>query len=333
MTRWQQQIKKSIKNITSLCKLLYHAHDSNSLQVHLLIKQFSNVANNQFPLLVPQPFAQRIEIGKPSDPLLLQVLPTSSENNKISGFTNDPLEEKQYTPIPGLIHKYHGRVLLLITNKCSINCRFCFRRHSNQSVCEWSDVIRYITKNKSISEVILSGGDPLMLDDNKLKKILTLLTKIPTIKRIRIHTRMPITVPERITHQLLNTLQISKNKLVIVTHCNHPNEIDQTVISTCKKIHANGIVLLNQTVILKQINDNASTLITLSEKLLTARILPYYLHVLDKVTGSGHFYVPAQSIHKIQLELMKKLPGYLVPKIVIDKPHRFAKQLFDDLYK
>ncbi|MBU0744480.1 MAG: EF-P beta-lysylation protein EpmB [Gammaproteobacteria bacterium] len=267
-----------------------------------------------FPLLVPKSFAAKIKPNDKNDPLLLQVLPQKSELETVPGFGIDPIWEREHSPVTGLIHKYHGRVLLLATNICAVNCRFCFRRHLQEKITDWQKVFSYIKDDPSINEVILSGGDPLMLKPKELQNIMDRLAVIPHVKRIRIHSRVPIVMPERITAKLIK----SKIPVVLVVHCNHSNEISPAVVKALKLLCQQNITIFNQSVLLKGVNDSSQTLIALSERLFDAGVTPYYLHILDKVKGAAHFYVDIKRAKRIYLEMQKKLSGYLMPKLVVE---------------
>jgi L-lysine 2,3-aminomutase len=267
-----------------------------------------------FPLQASKSFITRIKPNDINDPLLLQILPQLDELKKTKGFVTDPLAEKQHSPITGLIHKYPDRALLLVTNACAINCRFCFRRHSQDKITDWQKVFTYIKDHPTISEVILSGGDPLMLVADKLIDIIKQLAKISTIKRLRIHSRVPIAMPEHIIPRLTQT----RLPIILVVHCNHPNEIDSNVMRALRNLQQTGVIIFNQSVLLKGVNDNANILIALSEKLFEVGVLSYYLHLLDKVKGAAHFYVGKTRAKQIHTEIQAKLPGYLVPKLVVE---------------
>jgi|GEM_PF-18490 len=296
---------------------------------------------HHYPLKVPRSLVMRMRKCDRNDPLLLQILPrflelvvgesiTVPRSKDVSGepqYTIDPLQENSFSPIRGLLHKYHGRVLLLLTQNCPINCRFCFRRHLRQQVEDWSRVFAYLECDFTITEVILSGGEPLLWPDKKIAKLLQQLSAIGHIKRIRIHSRMPIVVPERVTSNLIDALGAvntvtGHSNLTLVIHCNHPQEIDEDVVQALKKlrrgVNGNGITLLNQSVLLKGINDSADVLVTLSEKLFASGVLPYYLHLLDRVSGSAHFNVDENEAKILLAQMMQRLSGYLVPKLVRD---------------
>jgi len=282
--------------------------------------------NQKIPNKIATTFAAKIKANNPNDPLLLQILPQTKEQQKHAGFFQDPLGEKAVQPIQGLLHKYFGRVLLLVTNDCPIYCRFCFRRYLNDVITDWQSVLKYIARNSEIKEVILSGGDPLMLKSHELATIINKLAKIKHVQILRVHTRVPIAMPKLITPKLITALTSTRLPVVMVVHSNHPQELDAKVATAVKKLKRANIFVLNQSVLLKKINDNAKTLIALSEKLFATGILPYYLHLLDKVQGTAHFYVGstrAKKLHKIMIE---KLPGFLVPKLVYEKNGAKSKQ-------
>ncbi|MGE3920417.1 MAG: EF-P beta-lysylation protein EpmB [Gammaproteobacteria bacterium] len=291
-------------------------------------------ATTLFPLKTTHSFVARMEKSNVNDPLLLQVLPLFAEFSKNDNFTNDPLSEMDVNPIPGLLHKYHGRVLLTLTGSCAVNCRFCFRRHfpykeNMPGTQGFKHIMNYISKDPSINEVILSGGDPLNVNDNYLKKMIGAFSEIKHLKRVRIHSRLPIVLPERITQELMTVLTSTRLKTIMVLHCNHPNEIDEQVQKAVSRLYNTGIPILNQTVLLKKINDNAETLCALSEKLFDSNITPYYLHLPDKVAGTIHFYVSKEFAKQIYREMIQTLPGYMVPKLVEEIPGIKSKQIID----
>jgi L-lysine 2,3-aminomutase len=285
-----------------------------------------------FPFRAPRAFLQRIKNSNKKDPLLRQVLPTAAENKKLAGFVLDPLNELNAQIIPGLIHKYQGRVLLTVTSECPIHCRFCFRRHFpfERNVLEpknWQKILKYIRDKKNISEIIFSGGEPLIIPAQKLAELISDLSKISHVKRLRIHTRLPIVMPEKITTKLLQALVSSRLQVVMVLHCNHANEIDENVKKTCNKIIENRIIILNQSVLLRGVNDSVKVLADLSEKLFSIGVIPYYLHMLDKVTGVQHFAVSKKNARALMKKISCVLPGYLVPKLVEERPELPAKKL------
>lgn len=268
----------------------------------------------EFPLLVPESFAARIKPDDPNDPLLLQILPQACELQEATGYGPDPIDEAKYSPVPGVVRKYPGRVLLLATNICAMNCRFCFRRHSQEKITDWRRVFSYLQDDPTINEVILSGGDPLMLKPEALHEIMEQLAVIPHIKKIRIHSRVPIAMPERITADLIRP----KIQTILIIHCNHPQEINAEVAQALAILHKRGITIFNQSVLLRGINDDSDVLTALSEKLFSVGVIPCYLHLLDQVQGAAHFYVEMARAKQIYNEMKEKLSGYLMPKLVIE---------------
>ncbi len=318
---WQKALIEAVTNPKELLQLL--ELDSN------LLTQ-AECAHKLFPLKVPRGYVTRMEKGNRRDPLLLQVLPVDLEEREVEGYSKDPLAEKQFNPIPGLLHKYKSRVLLTMTGACGIHCRFCFRRHfpyadNNPGNSGWIEVMDYIAKDSSIHEVILSGGDPLTMSDHLLSDFTEKLNNIPHLKRLRIHTRMPVILPERVCDELITWIKKLRLKTIIVVHCNHPNEINADVSIALAKLSQSGVTLLNQGVLLKDVNDNVETLRKLSENLFAEGVLPYYLHVLDKVQGAAHFDIDHTRAIELHNELSAQLSGYLVPKLVTEKPGAAGK--------
>lgn len=289
-------------------------------------------ARKLFALRVPQPFIDRMEKGNPHDPLFLQVMSSAQEFLQVDGFVKDPLDE-QHNAAPNVLHKYHNRLLLMVKNACAVNCRYCFRRHfpydQNQgNKTNWQKAIDYIASNPQIEEVIFSGGDPLMAKDNELEWLIKHLEKIPHLQRLRIHTRLPVVIPERITAKFCQILSESHLKTVLVTHINHQNEIDDKLANALFQLKQTGVTLLNQSVLLKGINDNALTLKNLSDALFQVGVLPYYLHLFDKVEGASHFYLDDATAVKIYQELQAITSGYLVPKLAREIAGEPNKTLF-----
>jgi EF-P beta-lysylation protein EpmB len=320
-TPWKQALTDAITDPHELITLL-------ELNPELLPK--AKAAAKSFPLKVPLSFLNRIRKGDPNDPLLQQILPMGAELEVTPGYDSDPLQENKYNPVSGLLHKYQGRVLLTFTSVCGINCRYCFRRHfpyeeNNPGTQGWQKALDYIANDPSISEVILSGGDPLIANDQTFKNFTLKLAEIKTITRFRIHSRMPIVLPERITPEFISAITSNAFKTILVVHCNHPNELSPDVTHAMHLLTNAGIVLLNQSVLLKNVNDSAPTLIALSEALFKAHILPYYLHVLDKVQGAAHFDLSRDQSILLHTEMAKALPGYLVPKLVCEQPGAASK--------
>jgi L-lysine 2,3-aminomutase len=318
---WQQALANAITNPQELCEVLALENDEFHKRVS---------PSTQFSLRVPRGFVARMEKGNWHDPLLLQVLPLAKELETTQGFCQDPLQEKQANPVPGLLHKYHGRVLLIAASGCAIHCRYCFRRYfpyedNTPGQSGWQPVLEYIAKDETISEVILSGGDPLILKDTSLNFLITKLAAINHVRILRFHTRLPVVLPERITPALIHALTASRLQPVVVIHCNHPREIDQNVQRALSALHNAGITLLNQFVLLRGINDNPDVLAGLSQQLFSCGVLPYYLHLLDPVQGAEHFAVSAEEGRHLIQQITARLPGYLVPKLVCELPGEAAK--------
>jgi len=276
---------------------------------------------HSFPLRVTKYFASLIEKGNALDPLLLQVLPDAREFQHVDGYTEDAVGDQQAMAVPGLIHKYHGRVLLTLTGACAIHCRYCFRRHfpySEASVDYNLDgqVMSYLSNHSEVSEVILSGGDPLMVSDHKLAELINRLNDFPHIRVLRIHSRLLSVLPERVTRAFIETLQLFRGQVVFVTHINHPNEITAHNQAAFRLLAGQAYTLLNQSVLLKGVNDSAQILCELSHSLFESKIFPYYLHRLDKVQGAAHFDLPVQESARIYKQLRSRLPGYLLPALV-----------------
>jgi len=291
---------------------------TNQLEKHT---EYDKRSEDLFPLLIPSFFANNIDFNNQYDPILKQVIPLKHELKKQNGYHNDPVGDMKASADNGVIHKYHGRVLLIASGLCAINCRYCFRRNFNYaenhaSGKNWKKAIDYIKSNKDINEVILSGGDPLMLSTKALNKLTIQLAKISHIKTLRIHTRIPIVAPDRITENFITWLNSLPFKKVMVLHCNHPNELNQNLREVLHRISHSNTFLLNQSVLLKDINDDAKILSQLSHRLFDFGIMPYYLNQLDKAKGTYHFRVSNKTAKSIHKKLLKILPGYLVPKLV-----------------
>lgn len=277
------------------------------------------LARKLFALRVPKSFAEKMEKGNRNDPLFLQAMASADEFLQAEGFVKDPLEE-QHSPAPNILHKYQNRLLFMIKNSCAINCRYCFRRHfpydevkSGKQI--WQQGLDYIAAHKEIEEVIFSGGDPLMAKDAELDWLITQLEQIPHIQTLRIHSRLPVVIPNRITETLCQRLLQSRLHIVLVTHINHANEIDEIFAQKMQMLKQANVVLLNQSVLLKGINNQAECLKQLSHKLFSIGILPYYLHLLDRVEGASHFFIEDAEALTIYRKLQKITSGYLVPKL------------------
>lgn len=276
-------------------------------------------ARRLFAMRVPMPFINKMEKGNANDPLFLQVMTDAAEFLQTPGFVKDPLQE-QDNAIPNLLHKYHNRVLLMVKGGCAVNCRYCFRRHfpyedNPGNKANWRKALDYIAQHSEIEEVIFSGGDPLMAKDRELAWLLKQLNQIPHLKTVRIHSRLPVVIPQRITPELCRLLADSPLNKVLVLHINHANEIDELLSKQLQPLKQAGVTLLNQSVLLKGINDDAHILKALNDKLFATGILPYYLHLLDKVEGASHFWIDDEQALAIYRQLITLSSGYLVPKL------------------
>jgi len=320
---WQQLLSHTINDPQQLIDLLELPQD--------FLQGAINGAR-EFALKVPQPYLSKIKKGDLNDPLLRQVLPINTETEQVSGYITDPLAEMDANHHDGLIHKYTGRVLIIMTGACAINCRYCFRRHfpyqeNRLGPEQWQQVVDYLKSDTSISEVIFSGGDPLATSDERLEKMITDLERIPHLKRLRIHTRLPVVIPQRITPKFISILQSSRFDNVMVLHVNHPNEIDHQTSELVTQLKTANVTVLNQSVLLKGVNDCVETLQHLSEKLFHSGILPYYLFTLDPVQGAHHFNISDEHAIEIFAKLQALLPGYLLPKLAREIPDRPSKTL------
>lgn len=318
---WQEQLADLVTDPLQLLQML----DLDAEAVG-----YSEQALQSFPLRVTRAYAARMQKGNAGDPLLLQVLPHHQETLAWSGFSDDPVGESRANPVKGLLHKYHGRVLLIATQSCAINCRYCFRRHfpyadNRAGRKQWQDALQYIEADNTIEEVILSGGDPMATSNTYLSWLVESVAAISHVKRIRFHTRLPLVLPDRIDRPLQQLLESLSQQVIIVIHANHPREFDDSVDQACRRLRESGAQLLNQSVLLQGINDTTEVLAELSERLLAAGVLPYYLHLLDKVSGAGHFATSLEHARTLIAELQARLPGYLVPRLVCEEPDKPGK--------
>jgi L-lysine 2,3-aminomutase len=310
--RWQHALTQAVTDPEELLDLL---------QLDSALLPAARAAARLFPLRVPRGFVARMQRGNPADPLLLQVLPLGVELQEIQGFSVDPVGDIGSRIAPGVLHKYQGRALLIATGACGVHCRYCFRRHfpygaENAGSDHWQTALSAIRADRSIHEVILSGGDPLSLNDRRLRELTQQLEQIPHVRRLRIHSRQPIVLPERVDATLLSWLRDLRLQKVMVLHVNHAQELDARVADACRALRDSGVTLLNQSVLLKGINDSSGALIDLSESLFAVGILPYYLHLLDRVQGAAHYEVSETTAQLLLRQLTAALPGYLVPKLV-----------------
>ncbi|MEO5362326.1 MAG: EF-P beta-lysylation protein EpmB [Magnetococcus sp. DMHC-8] len=283
-----------------------------------------------YPLRVPSAWAGRMAWHDPRDPLQRQVMPSGEELRPAVGFVTDPLAEQAGRTLPGLLQKYAGRVLLQVSGACPIHCRFCFRRHDGyanlpDSQSAWSPVVAAIANDPSLREVVLSGGDPLMQSDRFLMALVRRLADIPHLQRLRVHSRMPVVTPRRVGPRLLQWLTATRLTPVLVIHCNHPAELDATVLAGLTRLQQAGVLVLNQSVLLRGVNDDPAILADLCETLVNHRVLPYYLHLLDPVAGSAHFQVDREQARSLISQLQARLPGYAVPKLVWEQPGQPSK--------
>ncbi len=307
---WQCELRQSLHDPMDLLQQLDLSNSELAQQIQL---------TPHFRLRVPKSYVARMRQGDPYDPLLRQVLPVLAERRQIATFSTDPTGDVRSEQIPGLLSKYQGRILLIVTGACAIHCRYCFRQHYNYSAVQSLPntlVLDAIRADSSIREVILSGGDPLTVTDSRLAELAEQLARIPHLKRLRLHTRLPVILPQRVNEELLSWLTQFRLQPIVVIHANHANEINESVGYSLQRLWEAGVTVLNQAVLLRGVNDNADALINLSETLFHYRVLPYYLHQLDRVQGATHFEVAEKVAHQLLEQMKITLPGYLVPKLV-----------------
>ncbi|WP_448673151.1 EF-P beta-lysylation protein EpmB [Pseudoxanthomonas mexicana] len=320
--RWQQALREAVRDPRELLDLL---------GLDRLAPRLSDEAMVQFPLRVPRGFVARMRRGDPSDPLLRQVLPLDDEMRPMPGFGLDAVGDGAAKTAPGVIQKYRGRALLVATGSCAIHCRYCFRRHfpyAEETAARdgWREAVDLIRQDASIEEVLLSGGDPLSLSNGKLAELTSALADIPHLRRLRIHSRLPIVVPERVDDGLMGWLSTLPWPVTLVVHANHANEFDGTVDAALGRLRAAGVHLLNQAVLLRGVNDSVDALAALSERGFAAGVLPYYLHQLDRVAGVAHFEVDDAHARALHAGLAARLSGYLVPRLVREIPGDTGKR-------
>ncbi len=313
---WQEAMKTAVRDPVRLCRMLDLPSEFDKAAVR---------AAESFPLFAPLAFVAKMKSRDPHDPLLRQVLPLAEELDETPGFSSDPVGDLNAELRPGLIKKYHGRSLLIVTGACAVHCRYCFRREfpyedAPRSPATWQPSIDAIAADESIDEVIFSGGDPLTLVDSQLEDLAERLAEIPHLSRLRVHTRLPIMIPERVTAALIHWLTNTRLTPIVIVHANHPAELDQAVADALARLVDAGIPLLNQSVLLRGVNDDEEVLEQLSRRLVDLRVIPYYLHQLDRVHGAAHFEVPIQRGIELIGHLQRRLPGYAVPRYVQEKP-------------
>jgi EF-P beta-lysylation protein EpmB len=318
---WQRELADAVRDPGELCRLL---------AIDLPLADEARRSAAGFPLLVPRAFVARMRKGDRHDPLLLQVLPVVAERQVAAGFSADPLAEAAALAAPGLVQKYAGRALVLATGACAINCRYCFRRdfpyaESGATRAGVEAAVDAVAADPTIHEVILSGGDPLLLDDERLGRLFERIEAIPHVRRLRIHSRLPIVLPTRVTESLTAILAATRLATVVVVHANHPAELDAAVAAALARLAAARVILLNQAVLLAGVNDSVAVLATLSERLVEIGVLPYYLHLLDRVQGTAHFEVSEDAAKCLHEALRGRLPGYAVPRLAREVPGEPAK--------
>lgn len=318
---WQMLWREAVRDPRELLEMLALPH---------LAARISDQAAAQFPMRVPLGFIAKMRRGDAHDPLLRQVLPVLEEDEIAEGFSFDAVGDAAAKGGTGVIHKYHARALLITTGSCAIHCRYCFRRHfpygeETAASSHWAQAIAYLKSDASITELILSGGDPLSLSTGKLKELTDALIDLPQLKRLRIHTRLPVVLPERIDNELLSWIDGLRLPLAVVIHANHANELCESVAEAITRLKNHNATLLNQAVLLKGVNDSVEEQTALSERLFEIGVLPYYLHQLDKVQGAAHFQIEDRQARDIHHGMMRALPGYLVPKLVRETPGEASK--------
>ncbi|HWU68455.1 MAG TPA: EF-P beta-lysylation protein EpmB [Stenotrophobium sp.] len=310
--RWQHVLRDAFSDPAELLDYLGLPPDHPDLRL---------ARTRDFSLRVPRGFAGRMRKGDPADPLFRQVWPGYREDLEVDGFSKDAVGDLHKLRHGGVIHKYRGRALIVATGACAVHCRYCFRRHfpygdSLAARNHWREALAVLATDASIEEAILSGGDPLSLSDEKLAELAEALDAIPHLRRLRIHTRQPIVLPERVDDDLLAWLGQGRLQKIVVLHVNHANELDADVALALGRLHNRGIPLLNQAVLLRGVNDNAAALVNLSKRLFECGVLPYYLHLLDRVQGAAHFEVQEEAASMLMREISSQLPGYLLPRLV-----------------
>jgi EF-P beta-lysylation protein EpmB len=321
---WQRLLRQAITSPAELFRQL--KLDPSSLPAVLQ-------AAGEFSVMVPPGYLAKMEPGNSDDPLLLQVLPQAAEvAAQPPGYQHDPVGDDAASPHAGLIHKYHGRVLLITTGACAVHCRYCFRRHypyakGSASLQQLQPALDWIRQHDDIEEVILSGGDPLMLSDSRLNQLISTIETIPHVQRLRFHSRLPVVLPERITTELLDRLQQSRLEILMVIHANHPAELDDSVAHACGLMRAADVLLLNQSVLLNGINNRPDVLEKLYKRLFSLGVQPYYLHLLDKVHGAAHFDVDETSARRLYADVSARLPGYMTPRLTREIGGERSKRL------
>ncbi|WP_437205070.1 EF-P beta-lysylation protein EpmB [Planctomicrobium sp. SH664] len=312
---WQFSLSQAVRDPAQLLERL-------QLPSNLLAEL--QQAQTDFPLLVPESYLQRIQPGNAADPLLLQVLPLGAEVNAVPDFVLDPVGDGAARRAPGMLHKYQGRALLIAHHSCAVHCRYCFRRHypydeEPKSLAAWEPALTEIAADSSLHEILLSGGDPLLLSDRRLFALIDQLEDIPHLRRLRIHSRLPIVLPDRVTRDFIQRLKSLRLRSYLVVHANHAQELTGDCATALEELVAAGIPVMNQAVLLKGVNDSVEALEELCERCVDLGVLPYYLHQLDRVQGAAHFEVPVSRGLELIAALRVRLPGYAVPRYVVEE--------------
>lgn len=312
--KWQEELRQAVRTPEELCR---------RLQLPAELAAGAADGAGGFPVFVPPSYLARIRPSDPSDPLLRQVLPVAAETDDVEGFSRDPVDDASAALQPGVLQKYHGRALLITTGVCAVHCRYCFRRHfpyeqAPHSEAAWDHTLASIASDETISEVILSGGDPLMLVDRTLASLVEKIAAIPHVRRLRVHTRLPIMIPSRVTDELIDWLANTRLTSLMVIHANHAQELSDEVATQLARMRQQGIMLLNQAVLLRGISDSVDVQVSLSERLIEIGVTPYYLNQLDRVQGAAHFEVPTDKGKRIIEAMRRRMPGYAVPRYVQD---------------
>ncbi len=320
---WQEELRQALRDASQLLA---------ALELPRSLEEPAQRAAQAFAVFAPWPYIGRMVKGDWNDPLLRQVLPLTDELQDAPGFGADPVGDAAARQSAGLLQKYHGRGLLITTGACAIHCRYCFRRHypyseSPRSPDDWQPALDRLAADPTIDEVIVSGGDPLTLVDRQLAALTERIARISHVQRLRIHTRLPIVIPQRVTSELIDWLQGTRLAPIMVIHANHPQELDDATANALTKLVDAGIPVLNQAVLLRGVNDDAGTLIELSRRLVNLRVMPYYLHQLDRVSGAAHFEVPLERGLELVAAMRKELPGYAVPRYVQEVAHEAHKRV------
>jgi EF-P beta-lysylation protein EpmB len=318
---WRRELADAVSDPAELLRLL---------DLDLALLPAARAAARSFPLRVPRGFVARMRRGDPRDPLLRQVLPIGEELADAPGFVDDPVGDLAVARAPGVLAKYHGRMLVVATGACAVHCRYCFRRHfpyaaENPRGDGWRAALDALAADPTVTEAILSGGDPLSLSDARLRELSLGLSALPNLRRLRIHTRLPVVLPSRIGAELLAWLAPLPMQKVVVLHANHAAEVGPELAAACAALRGAGATLLNQSVLLRGVNDSPEALVDLSEALFAAGVLPYYLHQLDRVRGAAHFEVPDAHATALLAAAAARLPGYLVPRLVREVPGAAGK--------